>query len=168
MRIVEQILDNRQRVIDLPDELLARLAFLHLGQRRQRQACGLQRLQHIVADGSKKTRLDTIGAFGDIARTLEIEVGTLQLREGILELLGARLGLGAERDGRLEQRRGVFRLAQGTFDAAHQRAIDPRQPFDVLIGGFSPGCLLIAPAGINKIHHSCSGPRRRHLTASKS
>ena len=128
----------------------------------------MQRLQYVVSDGGEKARLDAIGALGDIACALEIEVGTLQLRERILELFGARLGFGAKRDGSLEQRGGVFRLAQGAFDAAHERAIDPGQLFDVLIGGFRLGCLFIAPLGSTKFIIRARGRRDATLTASKS
>ncbi len=40
----QQIFDDRQGLVDLRDERLARLAILHLGQRRQGQSGSLQRL----------------------------------------------------------------------------------------------------------------------------
>ena len=126
-------------MIDLSDEGLTGLALLHLGQSRKGQAGGLQRLQHIMADGGEKARLDPIRAFRDIARLLEFEIGSLQLHERIFEFFRPRLGLRAKLNRRLKQRRGIFRLAHSALDAPHQRAIDLGQLLDPLIGGIGFG-----------------------------
>ena len=128
----QQVFHRLQRALDLAHQLPAFIAGLDLGERRDRQMRGIQRLQHIVAGGGEEPGLGEVRQFGILLRRAEIDVRLLEPAERRVQFLGAVAHPVFQRNSSLEQREGVALLVHRTLDAADESGVDLLQLLEVV------------------------------------
>ena len=111
-------------MIYLSHEGRAGAVLFEFHQRRKAELGGVQRLQQIVADEGEKGRFEGIGLIRRLLGALQSLVGALHRTERGLKFIGAPAHGLVERDGDLEEAKGVVRLVHGAFDPRHQRRVD--------------------------------------------
>src|SRR5262249_46378115 len=127
---------------------------LHLHELAEHQPRCVQRLQEIMSDGRKEPRLEHVGSLGNVARTAELDIGMLELRKRVIELLGPLPDLRFLIYRSLEKREGIRLMVHRMFDALHQRRVN--------LAEFLCGALKVygprrGSLGWRAVAHKCSG-----------
>ena len=128
LRHVEQganeVFEAGQGEVDLASEAADLVVGRGLGQRRQVEPRGVERLQEIVADEGEERRLEGVGLLGELFGLEQRLVGAFDRTQGRLQFRGAPAHRLVERDRHLEQPESVVGLIHRALDARHQRRVD--------------------------------------------